>query len=96
MNWIKEYNGFKLDVPIKCHEHEHASYRIFIHKRPAYCDRGDWLIHVTGRNDLDVADGFPRYFIGSDDEVKHQMEQWLARREAWQRWQREALYGQPS
>jgi hypothetical protein len=83
MNWIQEWQGFKLVVPIKTHVGEQA-YHIHIAKRPTYCDRGDWLIHVRG-GDLDEADGFPRYFIGSEDEVKAQMESWLARRAAYQR-----------
>jgi len=87
MNWIQEWNGYKLVVPIITHEGQpDATYEIHIDKRPTYCDRGDWLIFVDGRNDLDAADGFPRYFIGSDEEVKHQMEQWLARREAYRAW----------
>jgi hypothetical protein len=85
MNWIKEDNGFRLVVPIK-ELHQDGHYEIIIAPRPHYCDRGDWLIHVCGKNDLDGSDGFPRYFIGTEDEVKHQMEQWLARREAYQRW----------
>jgi hypothetical protein len=85
MNWIKEWNGYRLSVPIKTHQKD-ASYEIAISKRPEYCDRGDWLIHIFGINDLDEADGFPRYFIGDDEEVQHQMERWLARRGAYQAW----------
>jgi hypothetical protein len=89
MNWIIEYWGFKLLVPIITYASQpDATYEIRIQRRPAYCDRGDWIIFVDGHNDLDEADGFPRYFIGSDEEVKHQMEQWLARREAYQKWLR--------
>jgi hypothetical protein len=85
MNWIQEWNGYKLSVPIKTHR-PNATYEIQISKRPHYCDRGDWIIYVSGVNDLDHSDGFPRYFIGSDEEVKHQMERWLARREAYRAW----------
>ena len=35
--------------------------------------------------DLDGADGFPRYFFGSEDEVKVQMETWLSRRAAYRK-----------
>jgi hypothetical protein len=34
-------------------------------------------------NEIDWADGFPRYFIGTEDEVKAQMEKWLNRRKAY-------------
>jgi hypothetical protein len=59
-------------------------YAIDIICRPVYCDRGDWIIHVNGFNsDIDGEDGFPRYFFGSADEAKAQMETWLNRREAY-------------
>lgn len=62
-----------------------GDYEIHLTPRPGYCDRGDWLIHVDahGAHDLDHADGFPRYFFGSEDEVKVQMERWLWRRESY-------------
>ena len=87
MKWINVHNGYHLVVPIVTHEGQpDATYEIHAQRRPNYCDRGDWLIYIDGRNDIDAADGFPRYFIGSDDEMKHQMEQWLARREAYQKY----------
>jgi len=61
-----------------------GDYEIHITPRPSYCDRGDWLIHVEGHNsDIDEQDGFPRYFIGTADEAKAQMERWLERRQAY-------------
>jgi hypothetical protein len=87
MNWIKLWNGHQLVAPCITGRGESA-YHIVISKRPSYCDRGDWLISCVG-GDLDEQDGFPRYFIGSDDEVKHQMEQWLGRRQAYQNWLQE-------
>jgi hypothetical protein len=84
MNWtIDEYNCYTLKVPIKFRDDPTAHYRIIIQARPAYCDRGDWMIHIDGYNDVDYSDGFPRYFFGSWDEVKRQMETWLNRREAY-------------
>lgn len=65
-----------------------GQYEIHIVKRPNYCDRGDWLIHVEGNgtHDLDDCDGFPRYFIGTQEEVIVQMEKWLNRRDAYLRY----------
>lgn len=85
MNWVQNWEGFKLFVPIITHKPDSA-YEITIQRRPEYCDRGQWLIFVDGNNDLDAADGWPRYFLGSEDDVKHQVEMWLARREAYQTW----------
>lgn len=87
MNWTKdEYNSLRLRVAIKTHaEQPDAFYDIIIARRPWYCDRGDWQIFVDGRNDLDGADGFPRYFFGSEAEVKAQMETWLNRRAAYRK-----------
>lgn len=62
-----------------------GTYEIHIVRRPQYCDRGDWMILVQGINDLDYSDGFPRYFIGTQDEVILQMEKWLDRRDAYLR-----------
>jgi hypothetical protein len=60
-----------------------GSYEIYIVKRPPYCDRGDWIIYVDGRNDVDDQDGFPRYFFGTAWEAIRQMETWLHRRQAY-------------
>lgn len=86
MKWITTNNGYHAVVPILTHERQpDAHYEIIIERRPSYCDRGDWLIYMDGHNDIDAADGFPRFFIGSDEEVKNQMERWLMRREAYQK-----------
>lgn len=58
-------------------------YDIIIQKRPPYCDRGDWMIYLDGDNDIDGSDGFPRYFFGTEEEVKQQMETWLNRRQCY-------------
>jgi hypothetical protein len=72
-----------LKVPIKT-ERGAGDYEVYLTPRPNYCDRGDWIIYLECHNgDLDGADGFPRYFFGSEDEVKVQMERWLERREAY-------------
>jgi hypothetical protein len=90
LNWKKDGDyGWQLDVPIKMWEgsHSEGNYFIWIGKRPTYCDRGDWIIQVDGRNDLDRSDGFPRYFFGSEEEVKVQMETWLKRRSAYRNYE---------
>jgi hypothetical protein len=84
--WIKTPYGYMAIIPIITYkEQPNATYEIYVERRPHYCDRGDWIIYMDGRNDIDAADGFPRYFIGSDDEVKRQMEKWLSRRKAYQK-----------
>jgi hypothetical protein len=94
MKWIEVNGGYHAVVPIVTYEAQpNAHYEIIAQRRPAYCDRGDWLIYMDGVNDIDSSDGFPRYFIGSDEEMKDQMEKWLMRREAYQKylkWKREA------
>jgi hypothetical protein len=56
---------------------------IWIEPLPDYCDRGDWIIRVSGINHgVDAQDGFPRYLFGTADEAKAQMEMWLNRRRA--------------
>ena len=84
-NW-KEVtpNCFQLTVPCVTHI-PGSTYEIYIEKRPHYCDRGDWVFKVDGRNDVDYADGFPRYFFGSKEEAMNQMENWLLRREAFRK-----------
>ena len=78
-----EYLEWVLKVPIETTRGK-GDYEIHLTPRPGYCDRGDWLLHLErhGAHDIDGADGFPRYFFGSDDEAKVQMERWLERREA--------------
>jgi hypothetical protein len=82
---IEIHNSFQLIVPIKSDRGD-GTYEIWLTPRPVYCDRGDWIIYVDAHNgDLDGADGFPRYFFGSADEVKVQMETWLSRRAAYRK-----------
>jgi hypothetical protein len=76
---IRTYHGAKVD-----HHPLGGVYEICIQRRPVYCDRGDWIIYVDGRgigSSLDAADLFPRYFFGTEDEVKRQMETWASRRQ---------------
>lgn len=84
MNWTTdETDTLMCTVNIKSGQGD-GTYTIFIIKRPVYCDRGDWLINVQGYNsDLDYCDGFPRYFFGTEEQVKQQMETWLLRRQAY-------------
>ena len=81
----REYHSWYFKTPIFNPRQGLGDYEIWIAPRPAYCDRGDWLIYVDCHNgDLDGADGFPRYFFGTADEAKAQMETWLSRRKAYQ------------
>jgi hypothetical protein len=90
LNWKKKDGQMEVDVPIQiwAGDEGRGNYWIIIAKRPHYCDRGDWIIYVEGRHDLDAADGFPRYFFGTEGEVKKQMEIWLCRRKAFQDYER--------
>ena len=84
MNWIKRNRQeLGLTVPCKIREGVIGEYQIIIARRPHYCDRGDWLIYMNGRNDIDWADGFPRYFFGTEEEVKAQVERFVARRKGY-------------
>jgi hypothetical protein len=44
--------------------------------RPQHCDRGRWVSMVSGIDDIDGADGFPRYFMNLD-RAKAEMAEWL-------------------
>jgi len=80
------HHSWQLIVPIIT-DRGNGTYEIWLTRRPHYCDRGDWIIYVDAHNgDLDGADGFPRYFFGSEDEVKCQMETWLSRRAAYRKY----------
>ena len=86
MNWQMDgFNCYRLIVQIRgCVPQRQGHYDIRIQGRPAYCDRGDWIIYVDGENnDIDAADGFPRYFFGSIVDAQRQMETWLNRRTAY-------------
>jgi hypothetical protein len=83
LEWLNIGSSWSIVVPIKTQAGD-GRYAIDILRRPVFCNRGDWLIRVSGYNsDLDSQDGFPRYFFGSADEAKAQMETWLNRREAY-------------
>jgi hypothetical protein len=73
----------------------HGEYVFYLTKRPNYCDRGDWLIHLDYEGDqvgnsVDGADGFPRFFFGDADAAKDQMEEWVRRRKGCQHETQEA------
>jgi len=83
LEWLNIGSSWSIVVPIKTQAGD-GRYAIDIIRRPACCNHGDWLIRVSGYNsDLDGQDGFPRYFFGTADEAKAQMETWLNRREAY-------------
>jgi len=89
MNWTKNEAGdLQITVPIEVWPGQVGEYIIHIVPRPSYCDRGDWNIMVDGFNDLDYSDGFPRYFFGTEDEVKQQMETWINKRAAYRNFQK--------
>lgn len=50
--------------------------------RPSYCDRGNWIatIEATPAVNLDVADGWPRYYLDFD-RAKAEIEAWLDKRQ---------------
>ena len=92
VNWESDASGVVHILNVPCFTHETGNYEIVIHKRPNYCDRGDWLIHMGGHhNDIDHADGFPRYFFGTAAQAKAQMETWLYRRRAYHEAERRAI-----
>lgn len=58
--------------------------RIWMQKRPHYCDRGAWLAHVdiTGDHlklDIDASDLWPRYYFDLE-RAKLECEAWLVKR----------------
>jgi hypothetical protein len=63
---------------------EKGTFILRAHPRPSYCDRGDWLMEIEEVpaqpwGVLDSQDGFPRYFFGSEEDVKQQFALWLAK-----------------
>jgi len=84
--WIEKMQGvIEAKVPFVVHDLA-GYYEVTISRRPHYCDRGDWMIYVDacGRaaamSGFDGSDGFPRYFFGTEEEAKAQMETWADRR----------------
>jgi hypothetical protein len=83
LEWLNIGSSWSIVVPIKTQAGD-GRYAIDIIRRPVFCNHGDWLIRVSGYNsDLNGQDSFPRYFFGTADEAKAQMEAWLNRREAY-------------
>jgi len=64
---------------------------IVIAPRPGHCDRGRYVVTVSGLGDIDHADGFPRYFMDLE-RAKQEMTDWIAWRlrtytlTAWNAW----------
>jgi hypothetical protein len=86
VKWVKidqNYEGYIGTIGIN---DTRGVYTFHLVKRPHYCDRGDWLLMIEYKGDklastLDEQDGFPRYFFGSDDEAKEQMQRWANKRQ---------------
>lgn len=60
---------------------------IWISKRPAYCDRGNYLAHIDVLGSpwelaLDAADLWPRYYFDLD-RAKLEIEAWMKKRKEW-------------
>lgn len=73
------------DDGICCIEIHTPHMHIDIQRRPAYCDRGRWLVYARSTAPatlcIDFADGFPRYYFG-DQALASELVAWLkARRE---------------
>ena len=88
MKWQRIDDYLRLDAPALVRwdgKEVKGTFEIYVERRPRYCDRGDWKILVEGHfNDVDEQDGFPRYFFGSEDEVKLQVERFVLKRKAYQ------------
>lgn len=59
---------------------------LFIAPRPAYCDRGTYMVNVKSFNQIkmmiDGADFFPHYFFGFEAMIS-EIEAWLRKRGQW-------------
>lgn len=57
-----------------------APFFLWIDSRPAYCDRGRWLVHARSVDVtlavVDDADMFPRYYF-NDDALAKEVRAWL-------------------
>lgn len=57
--------------------------KIWIERRPTYCDRGNFIAKIEPHGDLardmDNADGWPRYYFDLD-RAKLEIEAWLFKR----------------
>jgi hypothetical protein len=49
LEWLNIGSSWSIVLPIKTHAGD-GRYAIDILRRPAYCNRGDWLIRVSGYN----------------------------------------------
>lgn len=54
--------------------------KIWIMRRPDYCDRGRWLVHAESTDPallcIDSADGFPRYYF-FDECLIQELTEWI-------------------
>lgn len=63
-----------------------GGFKLTLTARPAYCDRGNWLMDVSPFGSardyrvIDEQDGFPRYFFGTLEEAKEQFRKWVEKR----------------
>lgn len=59
---------------------------ITLEKRPAYCDRGNYIAKLfpIGKlvMEMDLQDGWPRYYF-DQDRAKLECEAWLKKRKRW-------------
>ena len=64
-------------------ELDSANIEVTIERRPAYCDRGRWLVQAVSQApaalSIDFADGFPRYYFG-DEALVSELLAWLKAR----------------
>lgn len=53
--------------------HDAAGRRVlcWLQLRPRYCDRGHVLFNLSGLDDIDEADSFPRYFFTLEEADTH-------------------------
>jgi hypothetical protein len=73
-------------------ELDYRGVKMFLEKRPPYCDRGNWYAKIFeyGLLWIDAADGFPRYYF--DFEVaKKECEAFLLKREQLGQFNREKV-----
>lgn len=74
---VAPLRGWRLRIATLDGQHAYVE----IWPRPSYCDRGHWQVtcdlqNKLGIEQLDIADGFPRYYM-SLAVAKAEMESWL-------------------
>lgn len=73
----KEYQCWETEVKAKNYLGE-GIYKISLQQRPAYCDRGRWMLVVTshGIGGLDAEEAMSRYYF-SLERAKAEVEDWV-------------------